>query len=384
MVRNDARRNEKRHSNFNSRGRSAKILAVVVLAGAVGFGLLAVGLQIGPSRATPGQTKLDETTTTSGPLIYPLTGEPVTYPATAQRPAIDIKIDDDYAARPQSGINQADVVYEEVVEGGITRWLAVFQSQDASVVGPVRSVRETDAQIVAPIGGLFAYSGGIPPFIADVMKTGVVDVGASTGEPGAYYRDNSRLIPDNLYTSTITLRKNNTAPAKAPPQLFKFLTSGSPFSAPGELGIAKITLDLSGVTTVEWAWDPIAKVWDRTQGTPSVDAAGVPITATNVIVEIVPYSNTGYIDPAGNPVPDANTVGNGQAYVLSGGEIVKATWSKPSEFSVTKFIDSKGHQIALEPGKTWVELLPLSQPEPTCQAAQLQSPTTTYQLSSTC
>ena len=362
--------NRKKHSKAKTGNESARILLKVLIAmlclGVLGLGALAAGVKFG-SKSTKTNTGISlQTTTTQGPAIFPLTGLLSNNPSLSSRPAIDVKIDDDYAARPQSGINQADLVYEEVVEGGITRWLAVFQSQDAPVLGPVRSVRETDAQLVAPIGGLFAYSGGIPPFISDVMATGVVDVGASTGDPSAYYRDNARLIPDNLYTSTLTLRKFRTSYNSPPPKLFDYRAIGAPFVAFGALPVSSISVPLSGVSNISWNWNPTTNNWDRIQGVPARDAQGNPITATNVIVEIVPYSNTGYIDPAGNPVPDANTVGTGRAYVLSGGRVAKAIWTKPFEKSITVFTDMRGHKIDLEPGNTWVELLPESQPNPTC------------------
>ena len=83
-----------------------------------------------------------------------------------------IKVGDDPKARPQAGLDKADVVYEERVEGNVVRFLAVFQSQDAKSVGPIRSVRSTDVGVVGAIGGVFVYSGGIPPFNALVRKPG--------------------------------------------------------------------------------------------------------------------------------------------------------------------------------------------------------------------
>ncbi len=336
------------------------VAAVVAAAVLVGY----------PNHRNSGPSSLNQavaTTTTVPPDVAPLTGLLPADPSSLSRPAIDMKIDDDYYARPQSGINQADLVYEEVVEGGITRWLAVFQSHGASTVGPVRSVRQTDAELVSPIGGLFAYSGGIPAFVADVMATGVKDVGATTGDPSAYYRDTSRLAPDNLYTSTSSLWQAAPSGLAPPPPLFSYRTLGTSFDAAGMTTVGSVSIQMSGVTTVGWQWDPVGKVWDRSEGgRPSVDASGQPIAFTNLIIEYVPYHDTGYVDPAGNPVPDAKTVGTGEALVFSGGEVARATWSKSSARAITRYRQASGQAVELEPGNTWVELLPTTQPAPTC------------------
>jgi hypothetical protein len=315
-------------------------------------------------RSATTTTASPATTTTTLGAVAPLTGLPATDPSIATRPAVIVKIDNDAAAPPQSGLDQADVVYEEVVEGGITRYLAVFQSQDADPVGPVRSVRETDADIVRPIGGLFAYSGGIPPFVSLIDSTGITDVGAND-DGSAYYRSNGRDAPDNLYTSTTVLRQRTPAGAEPPPPLFDYVGPNKEFSEPGEKAVSEVTVTMSGATVATWSYDATTKQWDRsTNGHPQTVALGTalspgpPVAFTNIIVETVPYQDTGYIDPAGNPVPDANTVGSGQALILSDGESVEATWSKPAPSAITTFHASDGSPIYLLRGTTWVMLAP--------------------------
>jgi hypothetical protein len=293
-----------------------------------------------------------------------LTGLLALSPSMATRPALVVKIDNDDAAVPQSGVDQADVVYEEVVEGGITRFLAVFQSQDADVVGPVRSVRETDADIVRPIGGLFAYSGGIAPFVSLIDATGVTDVGA-VDDGDAYDRSSLRAAPDNLYTSTTVLRQRTPPNAGPPPALFDYVAAGAAFSEPGEAAAATATVDMSPTTVVTWTYAPATAQWLRSENGAVQDVAqgssltrGPPIAFTNVIVQMVPYENTGYVDPDGNPVPDANVVGSGPAVVLSGGKLVHATWSKPTPSSITTYRAADGSPIRLLRGQTWVMLAP--------------------------
>lgn len=308
-----------------------------------------------PTRLRP--TTTEAPSTTAAPTS-PLTGLPPANPATLSRPAVIVKVDNAPEARPQSGLDQADVVYEEVVEGGVTRYLTVFQSQDASTVGPVRSVRQTDADAVRPIGGLFAYSGGIPAFVTDVHRTGVVDVGAVV-DPNAYRRDSGRPAPHNLYVSVPDLRKKTPPAALPPPPLFTYLVPGVTFNPAGAAPISQLRVPVSTATVANWSWDPAGGLWHRTtNGAPQTLTGGAPIAFTNVIIELVPYHNTGFIDPSGAPVPDADVVGTGPAVVLSAGRMAKATWTKTAPEAVTSYTDASGTPIALTPGRSWVMLAP--------------------------
>jgi hypothetical protein len=339
-------------------------LGIVILV--VPLGGVAAYAHYETDHVAAGGTPAPTTTSTSTPALplAPLTGLPALSPSMAIRPAVIVKIDNDAAASPQSGIDQADVVYEEVVEGGITRFLAVFQSQDADVVGPVRSVRETDADVVRPIGGLFAYSGGIAPFVSLIDSSGVTDVGA-VDDGSAYYRSSLRAAPDNLYTSTAVLRERSPANAGPPPALFDYVDAHQAFVEPGATRVSKVTVEMSSAATVTWSYNPSSVQWLRSMNGVAQDVAegtslapGPPIAFTNVIVQMVPYQNTGYVDPAGNPVPDANVVGSGPAVILSGGKLVHATWSKPSPSSITTYRASDGSPIRLLRGQTWVMLAP--------------------------
>ncbi len=332
------------------------VLGVIVVALASG----SAGQHRPPGHRRPTTTAVPAATAPpTSPPTSPLTGLPPASPTALSRPAVVVKIDNAPQARPQTGLDQADVVYEEVVEGGLTRYLAVFQSQDADPVGPVRSVRQTDADVVSPLGGLFAYSGGIPAFISDVLGTGVVDVGA-VADPGAYRRDASRPVPHNLYTSVSTLRQKSPPAARPPPPLFNHLAAGTAFHAAGATAISHLKLAMSVATMAAWSWDPASGLWQRsTNGTPQTVTGGAPVAFTNVIVELVAYHDTGFVDPAGNPVPDADVVGSGSALILSGGRMTRATWSKAAPEAVTSYTDASGLPVALTPGRTWVMLAPV-------------------------
>ena len=280
-------------------------------------------------------------------------------PAVLSRPALIVKIDAAFQARPQSGLDHADVVVEERVEGGIVRFMAIFQSQDTDPVGPVRSVRSTDPPVVAPLGGLFAYSGGIAPFVALLHATGVVDVGASAAG-GAYYRTSDRPAPHNLYTSTAALRSHTPPGLSPPPPLFSYLSPGEMF-APAEVSsVSYVQVHMSGSSVGEWDWDATTGRWRRsTDGTPQWLGDGTQETVTNVVVQFVPYRNTGQVDPARHPVDEAVVTGSGAALVLSQGSLASATWSKPEAGDVTTYRDANGAPLRLTPGPTWVMLSPV-------------------------
>lgn len=341
------------------RNKYWSLLAVGVLAASCGSSSASVS---SPSTTTVAKSIPTTTTTTQPSDLSPLTGLPYSNPSYASRPALAAKIDNAAQAWPQSGLRHADIIYEEMVEGGLTRYMAVFQSQNASVLGPIRSVRASDADIASPLRGFFAYSGGIPTFVKDIRASGVKDVGAYV-LGNAYYRLASRPAPHNLYTSTKTIyadAKNAGITAGPPPKLFDFRKTGSGFAAPGAKSISTFTSIVSGSAVNKWTWNSTSRKWDRTtNGVPQHNTAGLPEDATNVIIEFVNYTNTGFIDPAGNPVPQAHSVGSGNAIFLSGGKEATGTWSKSSESSVTTFADSSGQSIKLAPGRTWVEFAPV-------------------------
>ena len=330
--------------------------------GVIGLALAACGTSASAaSTTTTSTTVLPSTTTTTAAKVSPLTGLPYSNPDYSKRPVIAAKIDNAPQAWPQSGLLHSDVIYEEMVEGGYTRYMAVFQSQNASVLGPIRSVRASDADIASPLRGFFAYSGGIPAFVSDIRKSGVTDVGANV--LGAYYRLSSRPEPHNLYTSTTSIYADAAKAgltAKLPPKLFEFRKPGSGFAASGAQPVSAFRVDISGNANGLWTWDAGSRYWTRsTNGVPQRNPQGLPENATNVIIEFVSYTNTGFIDPAGNPVPQAHSVGTGQAIFLSGGQEAVGTWSKASESGVTTFSDSSGQPIELAPGRTWVEFAPI-------------------------
>ena len=168
--------------------------------------------------------RLRRTTTKPTAPVAPLTGLPYPKRLLKDRSALTIKIDNTPEAMPQYGVNEADVVYEEIVEGGITRLAAIFNSQVPKVVGPVRSVRRTDREIVFPIGGIFAFSGGAEYAVRSI-ETAPVKLYDESNAGAAMFRDPSREVPHNLFANAQLLMAKDGKP-RPPPALFTYLSKG--------------------------------------------------------------------------------------------------------------------------------------------------------------
>jgi len=337
------------------------IVAAIVLSG------VALALTGGQEQASPTPTSAstttttvpETTTTTVAPIpLAPLTGLPVDDPARLMRAALVVKIDNlDPQARPQVGLNQADVVYEERVEGSVTRLLAVFHSTDSVPVGPVRSARTSDIAIVSALNKpYFAWSGANATFAARVRASRITDVGYDVAS-GEYFREGARRIPHNLMLrSTSSLMSLPADGAAPPPPLFPFR---APDQQPAHLEpIAGVSVNYgfsSGSAPVEYRWNGTG--WARSQrGTPHVDTAGVQVAPENVILQFVTYAPTDVADQFGVRIPEAQLIGEGDALVLTAGGQIPARWHKPSLEAVTTYTDVEGNPIPLTPGQTWIAL----------------------------
>ena len=294
----------------------------------------------------------------------PLTGMPMAGSPNLSRPALVVKIDNAPKARPQVGINQADLVVEEKVEDGVTRFFVVFHSADVPQVGPVRSVRSTDILLAGPLNRpLFSYSGGNRTFKDLIAKSPMVDVGYDSFSSD-YRRDRGRPGPYNLFSTTPALYARAPAGAGPPPPQFRFRATGSPIDAASPEPGADLHIEFLGDhvdTIVDWRWDPKDNVYRRfTDTKPHVDAAGTQVGARTVIVQITNYKDTGIRDQSNTIVPEAELIGSGEAWVLSDGKVVKGTWSKKGRDDLTVYADKDGAQVKLAPGQVWIELAPPS------------------------
>lgn len=344
-------------------GIAATLTVVVVLATTVVL-VSRDGNGDATPRSTTTEAKVGTTTTIAVPTA-PLTGLPEPDDGIRNRPVLTVKIDNHPDARPQFGIDRADVIVEERVEGGLTRFMALFQSQDADRVGPVRSLRSTDALWLRPTGGMIAYSGGIDPVRALLKPNGIVDVGADTYGTKQYKRRSDRSYEHSMYTMTPVLRELTPKDLPAPKPLFDFLSSGEKF---GGAGAVPVTLVVgragegASATAYDWTWDPSGGVFKRgTDGKPhEVEGVG-QIAMTNVVIQFLDYRATPWRDRSNTPVDEAVVVGSGDAWFLSDGQIVRGHWSRSSPTEITKYTDASGAAIELSPGRTWLQLAPSGQ-----------------------
>lgn len=331
------------------------------LAVAVALVLMASACSKGDDKAASSTTARETTTSTIPPDApkSPLTGQPTLDEARRTRAALVVKIDNDPIARPQAGLQQTDVIIEERVEGGIVRFIAIFHSQDSPAIGPIRSVRSTDADILRPIGGLFAFSGGIPAVIQESLDAGMKNVGARKfGAP--YYRRKDRKSPNNVYSSTDALRAVEDDKFPTPPQLFQYMDDDDEFGAAGAAPMVAVTAPMSNKTVGHWDYNAQTKLWMRsTNNTPHTVEGGGQLDVPNVIIQFVPYQRTKYVDRSGTPVDKAVVTGTGQAVVLVEGKSATVTWSKPDPGAVTTYTDSAGKPVELRAGRTWVMLVPV-------------------------
>jgi hypothetical protein len=338
-----------------------KRLRIVAVFGVLMAVLGACGSHHPANRATP-TTATTPTTPTTAPVPSkcPLTDESPPGGRVPDRAALAIKVDNLPAARPQYGLAGADVVYEEPVEGGLTRFIVIYQCRDAARIQPIRSARIIDPDIIRQYGAhpLFGYAGGIQPAVDAIAASPLIDVGIYHAPPTAYRRDPTRTAPQNLYSSTTTLYQVGVArkaPLQPPPPVFVYgsLTAGAAPAA----GV-HIPYPYSDVT---WTWNPTAKTWSRSYGTsgPATQAEGGQVTAANVIVMKVVLFPSPYVeDPTGAHENLVTLTGSGPVQIFRSGAVVSGTWNRRTVTETTRYLDAAGHVIPLSPGTTWVELVP--------------------------
>ena len=271
---------------------------------------------------------------------------------------IVVKIDDTNQARPQTGIEDADVVYIEQVEGGATRIAALYSSKYPEVVGPVRSARISDIEILAQYGKVgFAYSGAQQKLTTVINASNLFNMSAEKfGYWEPYFRDNSRYAPVNLYINpNILLEK-----AHAKDIYFEKATkSGWVFGPTAKNGRKVLGVDFSWPAVKYGAdWDKASKKWlIRQNGEPKVDESGAQLGADTLVVQLVAITDSAYGDKFGGVTPQVQSVGTGKALIFRNGKVFDAIWSRPTALDTTTWKDAEGVDIPFAPGQTWIALV---------------------------
>ena len=273
------------------------------------------------------------------------------------RPALAVKVDNYPAARPQSGLDKADVVFEEPVEGGITRLVAVYQCQQSALVGPIRSARNIDIGILGQLGSpLLAHVGGINPVLSNIANSPLVSIdlryyGSVTQHPSG------RQAPFDTYASTSALWNLKSTNTTVPAPIFTY-TGGVPAGSP----ISAVYVPFSGTSNVVWLYDAKTGTFERYYGmVRDLLANGVQNSATNVVVQFVHLTYGPWLENSeGGLEVQANLYQNasGAAEVFRNGVEITGTWHRSSLGQPTQFVNAQGQPITLAPGTTWVELVP--------------------------
>jgi Protein of unknown function (DUF3048) N-terminal domain/Protein of unknown function (DUF3048) C-terminal domain len=289
---------------------------------------------------------------------WPLTGMTASA-AGAAAPILLVKVENDPAARPQWGLEQADIVVEELVEGGITRFAALYQSRLPATIGPVRSVRHVDADLAAPVADVFAYSGGAAVTLAYLASELASLPRVTEGAPG-FFRDTSRLPPRNLFLHPARLLAGEPVTAARGRTLVSApFAPAAQASAVGTTPASSLVLRFS--PTEQSSWTHTTGGWVRSEaGVPAISASGVRLTAQNVLVLRVQTTDAGYQDPAGHFVPETLLTGTGDGLLLRAASTLDVTWSKSAVDQPIVLTSATGSPVTLLPGTTWVELLPTS------------------------
>jgi Protein of unknown function (DUF3048) N-terminal domain/Protein of unknown function (DUF3048) C-terminal domain len=316
-----------------------------------------------PTTSTSTTTTVAPTTTTAPPVpVCPLTHTPAPGGGVPQRAALAVKVENLPQARPQYGLDSADIVFEEPVEGGITRFIAVYQCQSATRIEPVRSARFVDPDILQPLGKiLFAYSGAITPVVNAIDASPLLQDVGDNKAPGAYSVDFARVAPHNLQTSTSALyaaaKKLGYRVKKVPPPYFAYgrvPAGGKPVSA--------VHIDFP-LDVTSWTWDAQTGRWLRSYSDtgPAVQGDNVVISAANVVIlHVVEYPTPYVEDDTGAHENQLQLTGTGQGWIFRNGVELTGTWKRPTLSQPATFKEADGTTITLTPGNTWEELVPVA------------------------
>jgi hypothetical protein len=302
---------------------------------------------------------------------WPLTGMPLAGGSAAKRP-LYVKVDNNPTARPHYGIAKADQVYEWLVEGLTTRLAAVYQSKDPDVIGSVRSARMTDTPIIPSLNGAFVYSGGGPEELMRIHYDAFVTFRYIDLAPsyGWGYRVPFRPAPYNYFTTYRAVRESLASapdgdqPVSIPSWDFLPPSATDPLAGgmTGSIDASAITVPYRAGFAVAYRYDPASKSYTRFQdGVREVDGATGEVVAAKNIVTIqteVHFTTEFGLDPAGNPKLDMTLLGTGSGSVFRDGKRQDVTWSRPDIFDVFTLRNSSGETVRLEPGQTWIHIVP--------------------------
>ncbi len=348
-------------------------VAVLVLGSGIALAVTSGGNTKKASHNAPNIPVVTTTTTPSGP-VCPLTGLPAPGGQVPQRPALAVKVDNYPQARPQSGLSQADIVFDEPVEGLITRFVAVFQCQSPTLVGPIRSARAVDLQILDQLSKpILVHVGGIDPVLSLLRSGNLIDYDLRT-HGSVVQTVPGRFAPYDTYISAAAGWGLDAGYKTAPAPIFSY----SP-TAPSGTPTTSIHIPFSGTNNALWTWNAPSGHWLLSySGTPATLSNGTQIATTNIVVQTVHVTYGPWLEnEEGGLEVQSQMTGSGPLVVLRNGVAVTGTWQRASIHDTTTLTASNGSPIALDPGQTWVEIVPSTVSVTTSPAGASSGPATT-------
>ena len=284
-------------------------------------------------------------------------------------PVLVVKIDDTTYAHPQVGLSDADVVYIEQVEGGLTRLAAVFSSKIPALVGPVRSARISDIELLAQYGKVgFAYSGAQRLLLPEIAAANLYDMGANKFGPKYYYNDPERIAPYAMMVRAPELLVEGKSRGKFP------VTSSNMGWKFGDSSHERVLIKSAHISwpasSYDATWSSEEERWLLSHnGNLNFDSNGYLLGPKTFVIQMVSITDSIYKDKVGGVTPFSATVGSGSCYLLRNGGYLPCLWSRPSEDAGTTFTDLNGQEVTFEPGQIWFALTS-KEPVFTGQSAQ--------------
>ncbi len=353
-------------------------MGVVVIAAVVA--LVAMSGTKKASAIKPVPTTTTATTTPPAPTC-PLTGTPAPGGTVPARPALGVKIGNYPDDRPSAGLNNADIVFEEPVEGAITRLVAIFQCQAPSLVGDLRSAREPDVAIMSQLSKpIFAHAGGIDPILQMLQTPNIIDENVLTALRRPSSSNPAAVAPYSTFTNTASLWALDPSDTTPPAPIFTYSTIPPAGSVAGSGDSAHIPF--SSTSDVTWTWNPSATNYLRSYATggPDILIDGSQTAANNVVIMTVQTNNgPWYENSEGGLEVEVTATGSGPLVVLRNGVAITGTWQRSSITQPATLTAANGTPITLTPGNTWEELVPAGIPVTTTAgpATPLPKSTTT-------
>ncbi len=310
-----------------------------------------------PTPAPPVSSAPVVTTIPADILRMPLTGQPISDPSEIpNRPAMAVKIENSKPGRPQQGLNQADIVFEEIINDGATRFAVVFHSQDADPVGPVRSGRYPDIPMLEAFDHpLYVWSGGNGGVTYYIRRSALVNLSAV--ETSGYYRrrELNRSSEHTLYTSTDAMWEKTPAEFSVPPAVMQYLRPGEVLNADAPATSIDVVMDQ---VKVHWDYDADTGRYLRSQdGGPHKMEDGEQVSTENVVVMMANYLQS----PIDANTPDAQMLGVNPVYIFTGGTVrvgVWLRWKSTDRYAFYDNLDDPNNltELRLQPGRTFVEI----------------------------